>query len=412
MAMDNENSSVGTDSFLDVITNFVGILIILVMVVGERASRMPLPEVKPPAAEDLSEKQKEAAAIEANVQEIAENMQRVEGELNARTFERDQVSTLVTAIEHELGERRAALNDAERSQYDAQSELALAEDELKRLEQERQDAEATSAPQTITVESYPTPLGKTVSGKEAHFQLSGGKLTFVPFDALLDRLRATVSDYARQMNNAPEIRDTIGPVGGFRMRYVVERHDTPNGSFLQLSYVELLPVSGQLGEPVDQALAPHSRFREKLEMMSPREYTITVWTYPDSFAEFRRLKKELYEQGFQVAGRPLPEGMPIGASPRGTALVGAVAELYCLVLCRWWRLLCYACSREREHGTRHAARRAEARAMLHRKKFVHAAPLPGAVAFLVLHLLTLATALQGKQRCTGRLTRLLPALSP
>jgi hypothetical protein len=53
-------------------------------------------------------------------------------------------------------------------------------------------------------------------------------------------------------------------------------------------------------------------------MLSPNRYTITIWTYPDSFDEFRKLKKILYQQGYAVAGRPLPEGMPIGASPSGS----------------------------------------------------------------------------------------------
>ena len=53
-------------------------------------------------------------------------------------------------------------------------------------------------------------------------------------------------------------------------------------------------------------------------MMSPRQYTITVWTYEDSFAEYRRLKKELYSLGYAVAARPIELGMPIGASPTGS----------------------------------------------------------------------------------------------
>ena len=40
--------------------------------------------------------------------------------------------------------------------------------------------------------------------------------------------------------------------------------------------------------------------------------------YPDSFAEFRRLQKFGHEHGFMVAGRPLPEGVPIMGSPNGT----------------------------------------------------------------------------------------------
>lgn len=318
MAMDSENSSVGTDSFLDVITNFVGILIILVMVVGERARQAPLPEAPRPAQEELEAARAEGSAVEDDVRRIANQMKIVHSEMAARTFERDQVQTLITAVEHDLSERRAALDEASREQYDLQREGALAEDELARLKQQRRQAESTDAPETITVESYPTPIGKTVDGKEAHFQLLGGRLTFVPFEALLDRLKATMREYVARMNSSAEIADTLGPIGGFRLRYAIERFDTPQGSFLQVAHVELLPVSNQLGESIDAALAPGSRFREKLEMMSPRQYAITVWTYPDSFGEFRKLKKELYQRGYAVAGRPLPDGMPIGASPHGS----------------------------------------------------------------------------------------------
>jgi hypothetical protein len=77
-------------------------------------------------------------------------------------------------------------------------------------------------------------------------------------------------------------------------------------------------VSSQLGEPIDAALKPGSNFRRSLEMLSPRTYTITVWSYPDSFGEFRKLQQDLYALGYSVAARPLPEGAPIGASPHGT----------------------------------------------------------------------------------------------
>ena len=43
-----------------------------------------------------------------------------------------------------------------------------------------------------------------------------------------------------------------------------------------------------------------------------------VESYQDSFASFRRIKKELYKMGFSVAARPLPVGTPISGSPQGT----------------------------------------------------------------------------------------------
>ena len=66
------------------------------------------------------------------------------------------------------------------------------------------------------------------------------------------------------------------------------------------------------------ALRPSSRFRTALSGFHPARATVTIWTYPDSFAEFRRLKKELYQLGFATAARPLPHDVPIGGSPQGT----------------------------------------------------------------------------------------------
>lgn len=318
MAMDGDNSSVGTDSFLDVITNFVGILIILVMVVGERARNAPLPTVAVPGQEELEAAKSEAASVEQSVRDIEAQLKNSQVETAMRTRERDGLHTLITAIEHEMAERRAALDEASREKFDTRRELALAQAELERLKDEQAEATTTDAPETITVESYPAPIGKTVDGKEAHFQLLEGRLTYVPFEALIDRLKANLREYASRMRTTSRIVDTLGPIGGFRMRYAVDRFDTAGGSYLQVARVELMPTSNQLGEPIDKALASGSRFREKLKMVSPDQYTITVWTYPDSFDEFRRVKKELYEMGYPVAGRPLPEGMPIGASPHGS----------------------------------------------------------------------------------------------
>ena len=69
---------------------------------------------------------------------------------------------------------------------------------------------------------------------------------------------------------------------------------------------------------VEQALADGSQFRRVLSGFRPSKTTITIWTYPDSFAEFRRLKQQLYQLGFPTAARPLPDGVPIGGSPHGT----------------------------------------------------------------------------------------------
>jgi hypothetical protein len=49
--------------------------------------------------------------------------------------------------------------------------------------------------------------------------------------------------------------------------------------------------------------------------------TITLWCYPDSFEEFRGLREELHRLGIPTAGRPMPEGAPIGGSTDGSKSV-------------------------------------------------------------------------------------------
>ena len=80
----------------------------------------------------------------------------------------------------------------------------------------------------------------------------------------------------------------------------------------------VIPIASQLGEAVDEALAPTSAFRSALTGHQPDKTTVTLWVYPDSFEVFRLLRKELHQLGFGVAARPLPEGVMIAGSPQGS----------------------------------------------------------------------------------------------
>ena len=126
------------------------------------------------------------------------------------------------------------------------------------------------------------------------------------------------------------MEETLGPVNGYRLRYrVVQRHlvvqsaagPLNQGNVVQLDRWELLPMAEDLGQPVEQALLPGSELHRALAGTRPGRTTITVWTYPDSFGAFRRLKKALFDAGFATAARPLPDGIRIGGSPRGSKSV-------------------------------------------------------------------------------------------
>jgi hypothetical protein len=123
-----------------------------------------------------------------------------------------------------------------------------------------------------------------------------------------------------------EFTDTLGPIDGFRMRYTFRRYDTSPedamqtgqmGATIRLEVAEFLPVAPEMGEPIDVAIRPGSDFRDRLARQDPARTTLTLWVYPDSFEPFRQLRELLHEQGFAVAARPLPEGVPISGSPNG-----------------------------------------------------------------------------------------------
>jgi hypothetical protein len=90
---------------------------------------------------------------------------------------------------------------------------------------------------------------------------------------------------------------------------------------VELDRFTLVPIRDDLGEPLQQAMSEGSEFRDLLKRLDPDRTTVTVWVYPDSFDQFRTLKAELFRRGFLTAGRPLPEGHPIGGSPDGSRSV-------------------------------------------------------------------------------------------
>jgi hypothetical protein len=112
----------------------------------------------------------------------------------------------------------------------------------------------------------------------------------------------------------------VGPRNGFEFRYTMDVvTDRGRGIVgLRAKEFQAVPVGVQLGEPLEKSLSAQSEFRNALASHSPRDTTVTLWTYPDSFEAYRQLKEELHRMGFATAGRPLPKGVLIGGSDRGT----------------------------------------------------------------------------------------------
>ncbi|HEY5313404.1 MAG TPA: hypothetical protein VIK18_12835, partial [Pirellulales bacterium] len=170
----------------------------------------------------------------------------------------------------------------------------------------------------VTIQCYPTPISHSVSGQEIHFRLCGGRIVYVPMEELMAAFEQEAKSRVELLRDRPVVNGTLGPEGDFRMRYTLERESLPGGRFKVEATFNFLPVEENLGESLQTALAPGSDLEEILAKARVRQTTVTLWTYPDSFAMYRAVKKELYGRGFAVAGRPLEMGQPIGASTSGT----------------------------------------------------------------------------------------------
>lgn len=321
----------GQDAFLDVVANLVGVLIILVMVVGTQARHAMVAAAAAPAAveqpqlPDLTAAVKEVVTTEHDIAGIQEKTRDQELEVAFRRRERDQLQIMVVAGEQQLAAAKSKLSAEDQAEFDVNSRMKQAFQELANLDDALAGISENEKP-TEVVKHYPTPMAKTVFGKELHFRLQSGRLAYVPFDEFVTRLKDDAPKQAWKLKDADRITESIGPVQGFIMRYTLMREvvsvpvsgGVARGERAALDQFVLVPVRDDLGEPVEEALAANSNFRGLLTQYNPKQYTVTIWVYPDSFQHFRKVRDTLLQAGFVTAGRPMPDGHPIGGSPEGS----------------------------------------------------------------------------------------------
>jgi hypothetical protein len=322
----------GQDSFLDVVANLVGILIILVMVVGAQAKKGALAEAIAEQAEsaatpqppiDAAAAEAAADAVESNIRELQRKIVRQGDEIALREAERNRIQLLVTVAEQKLAEHRGQLTGAEQAGYDVQEQLAASRGELAKLAQIQS---VLARPVPAALPHLPTPMAKTVFGSEIHFRLLGGRLTYVPWDEMLALLKADAPNHVQKLRDRPRVELSLPVVSGFGARYVLRRTDLQietrvglaSQSQVELEKLYFVDAEANLGVPLAEAMQPGSEFRSRLAACKPQQTTVTIWVYPDSFDAFRTLKAELFKLGFLTAGRPLPVGHPIGGSPSGS----------------------------------------------------------------------------------------------
>jgi hypothetical protein len=312
----------GQDSFLDVVANLVGVLIILVMVVGTQAKQVMVQAIAAVPQTDvdkaaLTDAQNQLQMTEVQMLELEAKIRAEEFAIAQRHDERSRLLIIAQLAERELEAEKAKMSEKERGELDANAKRRALEQELDRLQKTMAGIDSEPS-KTEVIQHYPTPLAKTVFDNEAHFRLSAGRIVRIPWDELMAALQAEAKDHAWKLKNSNSFTETLGPIQDFRLQYTLHKVEQRGAVGVQLKLALFLPMDENVGEPLTKALQQNSDFQFALKELDPRVHKVTIWTYPDSFKEFRETREFLHKRGFVTAGRPLPEGQPVGASPEGT----------------------------------------------------------------------------------------------
>jgi hypothetical protein len=371
----------GSDSFLDVICNIVGILIILIVVVAVKVERQPLAHaaanIVPPAASAPTNPDREAeytqsqsdleairlqhsqlttrleelsdrkAALDQEHIQVREEMKLLENQLtvhavdsqarkarkSATEQEADELATDVDRLLNVMAGKEKALKNAITVIQQEEVVASQAEEKLRqsivetvRLQELIDDAAKPSDTSPRLVHRI-MPVSRKTEGEEVMFRLVEGQISEVPLNELMklavDRVRKRIS----MLQRFGRLEDVVGPVGGYRMTFAIELNAFNSLEYLQYggdgsrfsSFKQVIvPDATLIPEAVADAVKPGSAFRQKLESM-PADSAVTIVVYEDSFKEFAPLREVAHGLQIRVAARPLPVGTEITISANGSA---------------------------------------------------------------------------------------------
>jgi hypothetical protein len=337
------------DSFLDIVANVVGVIIRLILVVwvGARSYGSlhtmvkPIPHALEPIAalEETTDPLK--AELARHSRDLAQAQERLLSELRRlQQIEEDQTQArhqvvALGAQQQELDQDRTMLDQASQARAEAARSAALSSAELRqRIQKLAQEIQALQQlPPLKKTLHYRTPVSRPVDSEELLFECCRKRVTFVDIAALLSEVRNGIEEKGKPLRTQWQVKDVAGPIGPFRLRYTLERErglldavsgvPETSGSFRYgLTSWQVEPILADRGESAEAALADGSEFRQVVDRIDPQQTVVTFWIYPDSFPLFRRLRDFLYERDVVVAGRPLPDGIPIASSRRGSVSRG------------------------------------------------------------------------------------------
>ncbi len=324
-----DNPAVSSDSLLDVLSNLVGVLIVLIVLVGLRIKATPAAVFLPMVRD---EQQRKRLELRAQFTELQERKNRRDAQLGQISNELCQASEAAASYRARLAELQDRLPELD--QYLQTIAVSLKQKDKQLAELQGRYAVLARSVDELSKERPPArpfairfPLSKPVNGRELHLELLDRRVAFIDLEALLCEAARVARGMTEELRWRSRLTAQTMPVGPFALEFTLLKEQPPfseealygPGSFrARLVQWQIVPMQPLRGEPVSEAIEAGSRLEQVLHSHPPQRYTVTVWTYPDSFSAFRLLRDHLYERGYSVAARPLPFGIPIAGSIFGT----------------------------------------------------------------------------------------------
>ncbi|MFO0923401.1 MAG: hypothetical protein U0905_13035 [Pirellulales bacterium] len=134
----------GDDSFLDIVANLVGVMIILIVVMGVRSQAAAKQTIESGIAEKIEAKMDAPKAkmqnLKQDLSKQADQLTSYALEVNARRQERDALLNQVNAIQMAIEEELSKQSESDRESLETQQEISKLERELADLLQQQGDS--------------------------------------------------------------------------------------------------------------------------------------------------------------------------------------------------------------------------------------------------------------------------------
>ncbi len=236
----------GQDSFLDIVSNIVGILIILVMIAGVRAQNSAGDQAAPTKQyvektqiaaleqeyDAFREKESQARRVKYDVENIKLEAALYEEQMARQAVEHAQLFDAMTsaraALEIAAEEKDQEKNAALKEQMETQRQIQATETKLQQIRHTKEWI-AQNRPKTTVLENIPTPISKTINEeeKEAHFRLLGGRISYVPINEFRGALDINFAQNKDAYFKKDLSEGRLGPIEDWNCEFLISRYDVP-----------------------------------------------------------------------------------------------------------------------------------------------------------------------------------------